>query len=176
MIFSGRPTVIAGSGLNITMEIIGGKELFAALDTLPIAVANRVERQGLKEAAKLVVDRAKMLCPVWAGVFLKSIGESRLGNTKAVPGLLRASIKAMPGIRKKGFISIVVGTAEGWFRGKTFYGGIVEFGGTRRNYPAKPFIRPAFDSQREWILNRIISSINSALVKCWMSKSGKAAA
>jgi hypothetical protein len=95
-----------------------------------------------------------------------------MGNTKAIPGLLRASIKAVPGKRKTGLISVVIGTAEGWFQGKTFYGGIVEFGGTNRNYPAKPFVRPAFDSQREWLLERIMSSINTALIKVWMNKSG----
>ena len=182
MNFSGRPTMVAGGGLNMTMEVIGGKELLAALNSLPEAVMRKVERQGLKQAAEMVRDRAKQLCPVGKGILalgenIQILAESKGGRlTKEIPGLLRDSIKIIPGKRKKGFISRIIGTAEGWFKGQTFYGGIVEFGGTNRNYPARPFIRPAFDSQREWLLARIIESINTALTKVWMSKSGKEAA
>jgi HK97 gp10 family phage protein len=159
----------AGGGLNITMQIIGGKELDAALHTLPIAVMRKVDKQGLKTAGEMVLNKAKQDCPVWSGV-KNTKGEYWMGNTKAIPGLLRSSLKIVPGKRHKNYVSVGIGTAMGWLQGKTFYGGFVEFGTSKMG--ARPFVRPAFDTQRESILDRIITSINSALIKVWMSKSG----
>jgi HK97 gp10 family phage protein len=137
----------------VTMKIEGGKELEIALRSLPPTVMRKVDRQGLREGGKIVLEKAQRDCPV-------------------VSGALRDSLKLKAGKRRKNYISVVIGTAIGWFKGKTYYGGFVEFGTSKMG--ARPFVRPAFDTQKEYILDRIISSLNSALIKVWMNKSGTA--
>jgi HK97 gp10 family phage protein len=151
---------------TFSMKIEGGKELFAALSTLPKNLERTVERGALREAGKMVRDRAKQLCPVGTMEGM-SFGWA-LSMVKRVPGALRNSIKMLPGRRRKNQISVVVGTSQGWFTGPEYYGGFVEFGTYK--WKGKPFVRPAFDSQQENIINKITNGINTALMKIWMGR------
>jgi len=178
---------------SFSVDVKGGKELFAALGELPRAVERQVERKALKESAQLVRDRAKQLCPVYVqpefhfdfGLSLNLAAK----KIKAIPGLLRDSIRVMASKRRrKNFVSVIIGTADGWFKGRTFYGGVIEFGyragkrrrrsvikstgDMRREIPAKPFIRPAFDTQKEALISKFITSISDGLAEVWLKQRG----
>jgi len=131
--------------MNVSISITGAKELERKLKQLEPKVAKKIVRQSLRKAAKPILTRAKQLVPV-------------------ITGALKKSLKVRAMRRKKGRYGIMVGTAAGWFVGKTFYGGFVEFGTDKA--PARAFVRPAFDSQKaraEAILKtELLTAVNSA--------------
>jgi HK97 gp10 family phage protein len=165
---------------KFSIGIEGGKELYAALGMLTPEIERRVEQKSLAEAGRMVRDKAKQLCPVAKAMDADEIlttwrvSGSKGGKlSKAIPGLLRDSIKVISGKKKRNFVNKIIGTAAGWFKGQTFYGGIVEFGGTlRANYKAQPFIRPAFDSQTNALTEKIVTGVNTGLMKIWMNRPG----
>lgn len=178
-----------GTTFTVTgnVQIVGGKELEAALYALEPAIMRSVERKGLREAANMVKVRAKQLCPVSDEITYQTMigritglgkkaakiragmmwrgAQGRLAKYGFYPGYLRDSIKVQAGKRKKHFINIVVGILK---ESNAFYAHFVEGDyNMKRNYRHTPFMRPAFDSQREALVNRFITSISDALSKVW---------
>ena len=68
-------------------------------------------------------------------------------------GLLAKSLKVRAAQRRKGMARFAVQTAEGFFRGETFYAAFIEFGhkvgsrklANRKQVLAQPFLKPAFE-------------------------------
>lgn len=96
------------------IKIEGVEELIKALEQLPKVLANRVLSKTMRKAAKTVLRRARSLVPV--------------GKTHK----LKDSLKVRAGKRRKDFKIMRVITAEGWFKGPTFYGGFLEYGTDER--------------------------------------------
>jgi HK97 gp10 family phage protein len=92
------------------IRIEGTVELHHFLEKLPAAVVKRIERQSLRKATKPTLDLARRLCPVDTGQ-------------------LRRQIKIRQSSAGRGrFVRMTIGTAEGLFKGKQWYAGVVEFG------------------------------------------------
>lgn len=118
----------AGSGIQGTIQIRGGEELAAALESLGPAMEKKILRSAMREAAKPILDDAKRRAPVLTGQLRKSL-----------------KIRAIKRNRK-GQVGVVISTAKGFFKGDEFYGAFHEFGTKRM--PARPFIRPAFEANK----------------------------
>lgn len=157
------------------IEIEGFDGLIAALRRLDFAVEKKLLKSAVERGAGPVLARAKMLCPVDTGKLRES---------------LRLDVKA---IRGQGVEAVVVcGGAA--FTGPTFYGMMVEYGhvlgprvkgrfkGTnderlaaaaasgRKIVPPHPFIRPAFDENKESAAAIAIKVIGDGLAREWGKK------
>ena len=120
-------------------EIKGVDDLVKALKRLDFAVEKKLLKDAMRQAGQPVLAAAKQLCPVDTGRLRES---------------LKLSVSARKG--KGVFVYIKIGTGD--FKGKTFYGPMVELGhflgsrklGNKRTVIApRPFLRPAFDAHRE---------------------------
>jgi HK97 gp10 family phage protein len=141
---------IAGS-----FKLNGFDGLDRALAELEPRLARKIERQGLREAAKVIQQEA-------------------VANAPEDTGTLKQSIKVRAIKRKKGFCGVQVTTGQGFFRGETFYGAFIEFGhhvgsrklGDARAFvPPRPFMRPAFDSKKEQAAAAVAESVRQALAQ-----------
>ena len=94
---------------GITFRVEGLKELEQGLMRLQGRIATQIGRRVLREAGKIVLEDTLRFVPV-------------------LTGALRASIRMKAGRKRQNFISQLVETAAGLFKGKTYYGGFVEFG------------------------------------------------
>jgi HK97 gp10 family phage protein len=113
--------------VRMNIEIKGAKELEKKLLSFEPKIGRKIVRNALRKAAKIILIAAKANCPVVTGDLKKSL-----------------RVRAMK--KKKHRYGVMVATSAGWFKGKTFYGAFVEYGTSRM--PAKPFMRPAFDSEK----------------------------
>ena len=109
------------------IDIPGGRELFAALDKLPDAIALKIMRAGLRASGRVFLENAK--------------------QTTAFAdrtGMLRKSLRLSIGSRvKNGEITGRVRAGGG--KENAFYAHFIEFGTVKMS--AKPFMRTTFDSQ-----------------------------
>jgi len=127
---SSRPggAVKAGSGISGTIELRGADELLKGLQELEPAIAKKILRTAMRQAATPILEEAKRRVPILTGQLRKSL-----------------KIRAIKR-NNKGRIGVVISTEKGFFKGETFYGAFLEFG--TKKMPAKPFIRPAFEANK----------------------------
>lgn len=125
----------AGKG---TWVVTGIKGLDKALKALPAKIEKKVLRQAMRKGVKPIQAAAKANVPVRSGTLKKAI-----------------KVRAMK--RKKDRLGVLVIVGQGDFKGETFYGAMIEYGhfagkrGTpdRKFVEAKPFMRPAFETNKE---------------------------
>ena len=117
--------------MRIEIELEGARELEQQLDTLGQGVRNKVIRDALRQAVKLLETETKSRAPVRTGTLRRAI-HTRVKMSKQ---------------QAEAYLSISEGHTE---RHDAFYWRYVEHG-TRRA-PAQPFIRPAFDRRRKDII------------------------
>jgi HK97 gp10 family phage protein len=136
----------------VNLTFTGGKELARALNQLPKMVAERVLEKAVTAGAELVRQSAAQLAPRPA--MRRRPDTIRLGD----------SIKVRTTEKGPSFVTVNVGT-------KVRYAHLVEYGhqivprtskrgerriGGRRGFVApRPFMRPAFDENRESMIARI---------------------
>jgi len=131
--------------LKFSVEIKGLRELDQQLKMLEPNVRKRLGRAALKAGAKLILAKAKMNAPV-------------------ATGKLRDSLVVKSGrTRKPNTVNVLMMIKEGWYKGETFYGAFVEFG--TRHAPAHPFMRPAFDTEKDAALAAITRKLAEGLEK-----------
>lgn len=110
--------------MNDFRVVVGGlKELSEALDNLTSKMQGKAVRRSLKAAAEPMVKAARSNAPVETGALRKSIKAS-------------TSVRLARGVAQT---KISYGKAQ-------FYGQFVELGTSKM--PARPFLRPAFDSTK----------------------------
>ncbi len=126
----------------LQIKIDGAKELEKKLLSFEPKLARRIVRQTLRAAAKPILAAAKANVPV-------------------LTGALKESLKLRVMKKAKHRYGILVATAKGWFKGDTYYGAFVEFGTSKM--AAKPFIRPAFDSEKENAERIIIDDLKQGI-------------
>ena len=152
---------------DVTIKIEGLDQLQRTLETLPRNVARKVLRTSLREAADELRERISSSAPRESG-FLASHFDVRL---RVKSNELAAS--AYVGPESKVYYPDVgdrrVGTRTGKHPQK---GGVlpvvsvarfVEYGTSKM--PARPFMRPAFESVKDTMLNMIIQGIKDALAE-----------
>ena len=122
-----------------TISLVGVKELIAKLDSFTPERSRAIFRKALREAARPIQAEAKRLAP--------------RGKT----GQLQRSIKIRAGKRRAAGVSMLVQTAAGDFKGKTFYGAFLEYGTKERTtkrgknlgrVKAVEFMKQAFDNRK----------------------------
>ncbi len=93
-------------------------------------LVKKLQRKAIRQAAKVVAEEAKRIVPVDTGALKRSI-----------------KVRALKRSRKnRGRVGARVVTGKGTFRGKTYYGGMVEYGTSRMM--ARPFMRTAARNKR----------------------------
>jgi len=128
-----------------TIEIQGLDELEAQLKWLPLHVRRKVARDALKAGAQVIKTQAEINAPFKTGALMQSI-EVQRGRS-----------------RRRGTVNFVVGVSKGWFKGDQFYAAFHEFGTSHQ--PARPFLRPAFDTTRDRALSLIIDVLKRGIDK-----------
>jgi HK97 gp10 family phage protein len=133
--------------VNIGGEVIGAKELEQALKQLPKATAKGVLRRALSNAAKPTAQAAESLAP------------------RGATGNLQASIEISTRLKKsqkhgkRTGVELFIGatTPQG------AHAHLLEFGTAKMS--AQPFLRPAWDSTQQQVLESIKSEVWKALAK-----------
>ena len=127
----------------------------------------RIASTAMHAAAEPVLEAAKQKAPVL---------EAPLKG-HAPPGTLRDSLVIKDRTRSKRRVSSAVETRSGAYAGAEFYGSFIELGhkhGKRRRVnqiedrkqiPAQPFLRPAFDEQHEKSLAIVKRIVEEELAK-----------
>jgi HK97 gp10 family phage protein len=139
------------------VKVEGLSDLVAALEDLGKSTARNTLRRTLRIAAKPVADHAQALAPRLTGRLQLSI---IVGN--------RLTRRQARDRREDGpaFAEVYVGTASG-------HGVVQEFGTYKMS--AHPFMRPAWDSDRERVLDTIKSELSVQIEKSAARAARKAA-
>lgn len=172
--------------MKATFAFHGAKELDAVLaNDLPKATARAVLRRALLSAAEPMASKARALAPddpetidswrdlkesIVASSKAKGAGARGAGNAAFAAALrggasrgaagsaLRAAIRDYDGARVQAYVGPRVAAFHGIFQ---------EFGTV--NHPPQPFLRPAFDSDKDALLQRlkvdIADEINKAVAR-----------
>jgi HK97 gp10 family phage protein len=128
--------------MQMSIAIKGAKELERKLLSFEPKLAKKIVRTALRDGAKLILEAAKANVPV-------------------ATGALRDSLKVRAMRKRRFTYGIMVATAAGWFKGEQFYGAFVEFGTSR--LAARPFVRPAFDSEKDAAEKTIVDGIRQGI-------------
>jgi HK97 gp10 family phage protein len=121
----------------------GAKELSKLLKKLPVKVEKNFMRQAVRAGARVVVKDARKRVPKNTGNLAKSLGVvSRRAKN------ITMSVKARSGKKQKN---------DG------FYGRFIEFG--TRKMAARPFLRPALESNVSNIIKAMADKLNQAIDK-----------
>lgn len=126
------------------LRITGHKEIDKKLRKLPEKVTKKILRRAMTKALKPVRDTARGYCPVDTGKLRDSI-KIRAGNRS------RLAIKRQ----------VTTSGSDNMFSGETYYGGMVEYG--TQNMQAKPFMRPAYDAEKDNAKKLAIDEIRKIL-------------
>lgn len=132
------------------VKLRGFKELDDELKRLPLKIQQKIVRKMVREGAKIVQKAAIQKAP------RRPSNVRTYGKQAHDPGLL----KSKKGIvirrlnksqtKKKGLGDAIVDSIG--LSKAAWYGKFSEFGGKTRQYPKKPFLRPAFDENKGKIL------------------------
>ena len=141
----------------LSFDLLGSKELDNALKKLPSAMSKSVLRAALKKAGQPVVNDAKSKAPRDRGDLAESI-EIR-------PILSRRQRRRRA---KKGDIEMFIGAT--FPRGAHAH--LVEFGTS--SMPARPFLRPAWDSHKRGVSRAIGRELWKALARAAKTLAKKA--
>ncbi|WP_159990817.1 HK97-gp10 family putative phage morphogenesis protein [Pelistega ratti] len=146
------------------VRVEGLRELSDRLEKLDKKVAGQVVRKAAIEGSKLIRNEAKNRVPVYLGILKQNIVVKRFrdrgkGNVRYGIGLVssRAVYKNNKVNRKKGRVG------KTYYQGKTVYGHMVEFG--TRKMKARPFLRPAFESQKEKAVDVVKNTLKQEIDK-----------
>lgn len=132
------------------LSFSGGDGLDRALKELDEKVQRRLSRRAVRKAAEPVLQKAKAAAPVLTGTLCDSL----VIKTKAGDGSISARVVADDRLHMKAQGKKATGR-------ELFYGLFAEFGTSRQ--PARPFMRPAFDSQRESSVSTIKGELQAGI-------------
>lgn len=143
---------------NGKMSFEGGKELEKALLEIDTKLRNKIGRKAVRQAIKPLAARIKAAAPVESGVLKKGI----VIKTKKRGGTITASVvasdkhwKPEPPKSKSASKRAKKNTKP------LFYAGFYEFG--TQHQPARPFMRPAFDSSKASMLSNVSRELNQGI-------------
>lgn len=144
---------------NVTIDLSGDAALLAELSALPGKLQRKAFRTASRRAGKIYAEAAKARAPVDTGQ-------------------LRRSIKVRALKRSRTAVGVTVGTSKKDYTGDQFYAAFIEYGhklgkrkrggnagdsDNRKQVPAKPFMRPAFDASAAQLQQVFISEIGNQL-------------
>lgn len=137
------------------IEIHGVPGLQAKLRTLPVKIQRALVRSVLREAMR----------PAQAAIAAQTpVGKDAPGHQA---GTLQRSIKLRAMRSRKGRVGVRVTTGLGLFKGKAFYGGMVEYG--TKKMAARGFMLAGFRSVEASlqadVQDRLAAAINQAAME-----------
>ncbi len=116
-------------------RVTGVSALDRTLGQLPAEIGKRVLTNGVRAGARVVRDEIRDAAPIRQDT--RAIRKSARSNKGRLAGFLKASVRTAT--RKDTPFSVTIAVTIG----QACYGMFLEFG--TRHFPARPFIRPAFD-------------------------------
>ncbi len=135
------------------MQLTGFKELAAALRELPQKVARNALRSAVNAGATKIRKQAQQNAPMDSGLLKKNIYQRQ--------------IREASGPERQTF---AVGVRSGRARNKDgskkelpYYWRFMEFGTSK--LPAAPFLRPAFDAQKDAAIQAIADKLDERIQK-----------
>lgn len=142
-----------------TVQVNGLRELGESMRLLSADVATRIARAATAAGAQVIRKEAVRLAP-------QSSEPHQLGRRKdqiVQPGNLKRNIiiKRMPKSSLSSEHIVTVRHGSGQAPKDAFYGSFVEFGTAKM--PAQPFLRPAFESQKEAAVEQIAKRIKARI-------------
>lgn len=140
------------------MSLSGFRELAAALRELGPRVAKNALRRSVSSGAAVIRDAAKSNAPEDTGKLKRAIGIKR---SKDARGEMSAKYQVFVRQAKNGSIGQKNVKAYGKF--DAFYARWIEFGTSKM--PAQPFLRPAFESQKENAVESIKEKLTDGVQK-----------
>ncbi len=117
--------------MKMSVKFEGGAELARTLNALPTRLSRQIKREALLDSAEPMVAVARRMAPREPGA--PDIAD----NIEA-----QASRGGLDAFGDEKATTVVIGPARGFF-----YGYYLEFGTVKMG--AQPFMRPAFDSQKD---------------------------
>lgn len=145
-------------------NVTGLKELQAFLDQLPAKVEGNIMRSAMRQGANVLLAEAKSNVPVKSGLLRDGLKVS----VSLRKGVVKAKVKATG---KHGPLAHLVeyGTAAHFIKPKSakslFFAGLFSNGVDHPGATAKPFMRPALDSQSQAALVAVGEQIKKRLTK-----------
>lgn len=136
--------------MKVALTVAGGSDLSRHLALLPNSVSRSVQLAALKRGAEPIRDMAESLAPID-----EQSGPPHLADNIII-ATARTSHLDAEGLFDKA--AVYIGPAV-----KFFWGYFQEFGTVKQ--PARPFMRPAFDSQRGLSLQIIASELWASIKK-----------
>ncbi len=154
---------------GLRVELGDLRPIVAQLDKLKRTLRNRILRQAMVKAARIMAKAVKQNAP-------KEIGTDTYSRARA--GQLKRSIGFKVSTSKNGVVTAIAGPRRGFrivlgarIRGKNTGKAVaydpvktahlVEFGSVHA--AAKPFIRPAMEASRDAVIEAIVSTIQAGI-------------
>lgn len=153
------------------VNVKGLSELQAFLDQLPAKMEANVMRSALRAGANVVLNEARAQVPVKTGAMRDGL---KVG-TKSRRGVVTAYVKLRG---KHAYLArwIEYGTAAHFIKPKRakslFFAGLLRDGVDHPGATAKPFLRPALDSQAQNAVVAVGEAIKKRLTKQGLDASG----
>lgn len=136
----------------ITVKIEGGKEIQQVLDTLPLRIQGNVMTAALRAGGNIIRKELRARTPERDEPGAKAF---KKGGTKGrLPGFARAAIRVAA---QRGMRDVIL---VGWFS-RAWYMRLYEFGS--RHQPARPLLRPVFDTTQDAVLLKIGAQLRTVL-------------
>lgn len=174
---------------SVTVKVEGLRELGERMRTLSDDVNNRIARAATAAGAVVIRDAARANAPVRTGALKKGIVVKRLPKSESAgltsQHIVTVSTREMKKYTNKSRAAVVelqgpiapvniggktyrakklLGRKENYVSaGDFFYANFIEFGTVKM--PAKPFLRPAYDLNKERAVDAIKNRIEARLKK-----------
>lgn len=143
-------------GEFINVEVEGLKELEENLNKLSEDLAAKVLRAAARKAMRKMQDRVRANAPRGKRPLQK-------GRTiRLAEGILMSASFKSEGVRG-GSVLVRVGLRTKPKDKSVWYGRLVEFGVPARHIPARPFMRSAFDTEKENVLKEFADELAAGI-------------
>jgi HK97 gp10 family phage protein len=129
------------------ISLLGDRELQQQFRALPLAVQRKLLRQSFRAALRPVLTAARAAAPRLTGRLARTLRLRALRRRRGQLGMMVIS-----GTRE----SLNIPADHPWY-----YPAHVELGTSKM--PAQPYLRPAFDTQREHMLQTLARGIEEAM-------------
>jgi HK97 gp10 family phage protein len=152
--------------------LVGAEELQKILLEMPRELTAKALREGAKAGAEVILEAARAKAPVYNGP----------PRPDVQPGLLRDSLKVTVRAKEEE-VTATVSTSEGDYKGDDFYASFIEFGHKVGKRPGKargvkvedgrptvaprPFLRPAFDNNKDRAVEAFRAAVTAAIDRIW---------
>lgn len=150
----------------MSVKVKGLRELQAQLKSLGTELGGKAAAQASREAFRPVLEAAKAMAPEDTGELRASL---RLGTAKLPKGGVAVGIVIGGGSKAKQAKAAAAAFGERHFPAARRWH-FAEFGTSKQS--AKPFLRPAMDSQGAATVDRLTPALQRAIARAMKKRSG----